>query len=292
MEMCTPWSLVNANSILNTLVTNYKEHVTQSTAPDNSNCPTTEIQKMEQELWTLSLKGDDIETYNNRFHELALMCPELVPTERKKTEKYIRGFLKRIKGNITSSKPTTLHEAVNMARELAEQAVQGKATRMGERNKRKWEEHQNQNRRDLPMDIPLDSVVVLRYEKRSKSENKGKVPTEMELVLEQTQQGTSYEVSEDEAKEEGSVGSSAIEYKNHEMIVEAEEEVESKEGFKKEIEEEEEDNPEHFDTFPTMKELRKFFKENEKKIFSEAGDGVRIYPYSVVIFDEKKLGSS
>ncbi|GJT45024.1 hypothetical protein Tco_0953739 [Tanacetum coccineum] len=53
----------------------------------------------------------------------------------------------------------------------------------------------NQNRRDLPRDIPLDSVVVLRYEKRSKSENKGKVPTEMELVLEQTQQGSSYEVS-------------------------------------------------------------------------------------------------
>ncbi|GJR96103.1 ribonuclease H-like domain-containing protein [Tanacetum coccineum] len=48
-----------------------------------------------------------------------------------------------------------------------------------------------QNRRD----IPLDSVVVLRYEKRSESENKGRVPTEMELVLEQTQQGTSYEVS-------------------------------------------------------------------------------------------------
>ncbi|GJZ76169.1 hypothetical protein Tco_0640634 [Tanacetum coccineum] len=44
------------------------------------------------------------------------------------------------------------------------------------------------------MGIPLDSVEVLRYEKKSKSENKGKVPTEMELVLEQTQQGTSYEV--------------------------------------------------------------------------------------------------
>nr|GEV18553.1 hypothetical protein [Tanacetum cinerariifolium] len=51
---------------------------------------------------------------------------------------------------------------------------------------------QNQNH---PRDIPLDSLVVLRYEKRSKSENKGKVPTEMELVLEQTQQGFSYEVS-------------------------------------------------------------------------------------------------
>ncbi|GJX38591.1 hypothetical protein Tco_0251894 [Tanacetum coccineum] len=51
------------------------------------------------------------------------------------------------------------------------------------------------NQRDLPRDIPLDSVVVLRYEKRSKSKNKRKVPTEMELIMEQTHQGTSYEVS-------------------------------------------------------------------------------------------------
>ncbi|GJX30012.1 hypothetical protein Tco_0238091 [Tanacetum coccineum] len=52
----------------------------------------------------------------------------------------------------------------------------------------------SQNWRDLLRDIPLDSVVVLRYEKRSKSENKGIVLTGMELVLEQTQQGTSHEV--------------------------------------------------------------------------------------------------
>ncbi|GJU29374.1 ty3-gypsy retrotransposon protein [Tanacetum coccineum] len=37
---------------------------------------------------------------------------------------------------------------------------------------------------------------------------------------------------------------------------------------------------------------RKFFKENKNKIFSETGDGVRIYPDGVVIFDQKKLGSS
>ncbi|GJW50209.1 putative reverse transcriptase domain-containing protein [Tanacetum coccineum] len=41
---------------------------------------------MEQELWTLTLKGDNIKAYNNRFHKLALMCPELVPTEKKKIE--------------------------------------------------------------------------------------------------------------------------------------------------------------------------------------------------------------
>nr|GEV88334.1 hypothetical protein [Tanacetum cinerariifolium] len=79
--------------------------------------------------------------YNKRFHELALMCPEFVPTERKKIEKYVRGFPERIKGNNTSSKPATLHDAINMARELVEQAVQGRATRIGESNKRKWEDH-------------------------------------------------------------------------------------------------------------------------------------------------------
>nr|GEV42391.1 hypothetical protein [Tanacetum cinerariifolium] len=89
----------------------------------------TEIQKMEQELWTLTLKGDDIEAYNNCFHELALMCLDLVPNEKKKVERYSRGFLERIKGNITSLKPTTLYEAINMARELVEQAVQGKVAR-------------------------------------------------------------------------------------------------------------------------------------------------------------------
>nr|GEW38524.1 hypothetical protein [Tanacetum cinerariifolium] len=42
---------------------------------------------------------------------------------------------------------------------------------------------------------PLVSVEVLRYDKRSKSENMGIVLTEMELILEHTQQGISHEVS-------------------------------------------------------------------------------------------------
>ncbi|GJV08240.1 putative reverse transcriptase domain-containing protein [Tanacetum coccineum] len=128
--------LVNANHI------SWTEFKTMMTT---EYCPATEIQRIEQELWTLTLKGDDIEAYNNRFHELALMCPELVPTEKKKIERYTRGFPERIKGNITSSKPATLHDAINMARELVEQAVQGRATRIGESNKRKWEDHQRNN---------------------------------------------------------------------------------------------------------------------------------------------------
>ncbi|GKA22998.1 hypothetical protein Tco_0708960 [Tanacetum coccineum] len=48
---------------------------------------------------------------------------------------------------------------------------------------------------NLPINKRYDLNVALRMKKRSKSENKGRVQTEMELVLEQTQQGTSYEVS-------------------------------------------------------------------------------------------------
>ncbi|GJU66401.1 putative reverse transcriptase domain-containing protein [Tanacetum coccineum] len=107
--------LVNANRIP---WTEFKTMVT------TEYCPAIEIQRTEQELWTLTLKGDEIEAYNNHFHELALMCPELVPTEKKKIEKYVHGFPERIKGNITSSKPATLDDAINMARELVEQAVQ------------------------------------------------------------------------------------------------------------------------------------------------------------------------
>ncbi|GJX68732.1 hypothetical protein Tco_0304459 [Tanacetum coccineum] len=113
-------------------------------------CPTTEIQRMEQELWTLTLKGDDIKTYNNCFHELALMCLDLVPIEKKKVERYIRGFPERIKGNITSLKPTTLHDATNMACELVEQLVQGRATRVCESNKRKWKDHQRNTNNNNP----------------------------------------------------------------------------------------------------------------------------------------------
>nr|GEY61223.1 putative reverse transcriptase domain-containing protein [Tanacetum cinerariifolium] len=87
---------------------------------------------MEQELWTLTLKGDDIEAYKNRFHKLALMCLNLVTTEKKKIERYIQGPSERVKANVTSLKPTNLHDTINMARKLVEQAVQGKAPRISE----------------------------------------------------------------------------------------------------------------------------------------------------------------
>ncbi|GKA77016.1 putative reverse transcriptase domain-containing protein [Tanacetum coccineum] len=50
------------------------------------------------------------------------------------------------------------------------------------------------NRRDLPRDIPLDRIEVLRYDTKGVKVRKGKMQTKTELTLEQTQQGVSDEV--------------------------------------------------------------------------------------------------
>ncbi|GJU26397.1 putative reverse transcriptase domain-containing protein [Tanacetum coccineum] len=72
-----------------------------------------------------------------------------VRTDQKKIEAYIRGLSENIKGDVTSSKPASLNEAVRMTHTLMEQKVQAKAERVAEGNKRKWENFQggsNSNR--------------------------------------------------------------------------------------------------------------------------------------------------
>ncbi|GKD89595.1 putative reverse transcriptase domain-containing protein [Tanacetum coccineum] len=41
-------------------------------------CPRSVLQRLEQELYNLKLKGTDIDGYTNRFHELAFLCPRMV----------------------------------------------------------------------------------------------------------------------------------------------------------------------------------------------------------------------
>ncbi|GJS39050.1 putative reverse transcriptase domain-containing protein [Tanacetum coccineum] len=51
-------------------------------------CPPEEIQRMEVELWNLRVKDSNIAAYTQRFNELILLCPEMVPSEKKKVEAY------------------------------------------------------------------------------------------------------------------------------------------------------------------------------------------------------------
>nr|GEZ83087.1 reverse transcriptase domain-containing protein [Tanacetum cinerariifolium] len=55
-------------------------------------CPRTEVQKMEDEFYHLTVKGNDLKTYVWRFQELATLCPTMVSDSEKIMEAFIRGL--------------------------------------------------------------------------------------------------------------------------------------------------------------------------------------------------------
>nr|GFC24667.1 reverse transcriptase domain-containing protein [Tanacetum cinerariifolium] len=71
----------------------------------NKYCPRTEIKKMEDEFYNLSVKGNDLKTYVRRFQELAVLYPNMVLNNEKLMEVFIGGLPRSIKGNVTASKP-------------------------------------------------------------------------------------------------------------------------------------------------------------------------------------------
>ncbi|GJY00063.1 putative reverse transcriptase domain-containing protein [Tanacetum coccineum] len=63
-------------------------------------CPRNEVKQMENELWNLKVKGTNLTAYNQRFQELILLCPEMVPNTDRLLERYIEGLPLNIKGNL------------------------------------------------------------------------------------------------------------------------------------------------------------------------------------------------
>ncbi|GKE81169.1 reverse transcriptase domain-containing protein, partial [Tanacetum coccineum] len=86
-------------------------------------CPRTEVQKMEDEFYHLTMKGNNLKTYVRRFQELATLCPTMVPDSEKMMEVFIGGLPRSIGGNVTASKPQTLEEAINIAQRLMDQVT-------------------------------------------------------------------------------------------------------------------------------------------------------------------------
>ncbi|GJU58005.1 reverse transcriptase domain-containing protein [Tanacetum coccineum] len=81
----------------------------------NKYCPRTEIKKMEDEFYGLTVNGSDLKTYIRRFQELTILCPNMVPNFEKLMEAFIGGLPQSIEGNVTASKPQTLEEAINIS---------------------------------------------------------------------------------------------------------------------------------------------------------------------------------
>nr|GEY59320.1 reverse transcriptase domain-containing protein [Tanacetum cinerariifolium] len=74
----------------------------------------TQVKKMEDEFYNLTVKGNDLKTYVRRFQELAILCPTMVPNSEKLMEVFIGGLPRSIKGNVIASKPQTLEEAITI----------------------------------------------------------------------------------------------------------------------------------------------------------------------------------
>ncbi|GKB00706.1 putative reverse transcriptase domain-containing protein, partial [Tanacetum coccineum] len=111
-------------------------------------CPRNEIQKMENELWNLTVKGNDVVGYTQRFQELALLCSGMVPTEDKKIKR--------------------LQDAIRMAHSLMDQVVRASVTKHA-KNKKRWESNQRNNHEQQ---LNKRKNVAMAYTARSE-ENKG-----------------------------------------------------------------------------------------------------------------------
>ncbi|GKE74228.1 putative reverse transcriptase domain-containing protein, partial [Tanacetum coccineum] len=79
-------------------------------------CPRNKIQKMETELWNLTVKGNDLIAYTQRFQELILLCTRMVPDEEDRVERF--------------------QDAVRIANQLMDKKLQGYAARSTENKKR------------------------------------------------------------------------------------------------------------------------------------------------------------
>ncbi|GKC70148.1 putative reverse transcriptase domain-containing protein, partial [Tanacetum coccineum] len=81
----------------------------------------------------------NIVAYTESFNELALLCPDVIPNEKKKVELYIKGLPEIIKSKTTSSRHAMLNDVVRMAHTLTERKIQAKNERIAEGNKKRWE---------------------------------------------------------------------------------------------------------------------------------------------------------
>ncbi|GJR70999.1 reverse transcriptase domain-containing protein [Tanacetum coccineum] len=109
----------------------------------NKYCPRTEIRKMEEELYNLSVKGNDLKPYVRRFQELTTLCPNMVPNNEKLLEAFIGGLPRSIEGNVTALKPQTLEEAINISQRLMDQIIKRDSVQETNDHKQKLEDKRN-----------------------------------------------------------------------------------------------------------------------------------------------------
>ncbi|GJY09790.1 reverse transcriptase domain-containing protein [Tanacetum coccineum] len=100
---------------------------------------------MEEELYNLSVKGNDLKPYVRGFQELTTLCPTMMPSTEKLLKAFIGGLPRSIEGNVTASKPQTLEEAIDIAQRLMDQVTKHVPIQISSDNKRKFDDRRTFN---------------------------------------------------------------------------------------------------------------------------------------------------
>nr|GFC86816.1 reverse transcriptase domain-containing protein [Tanacetum cinerariifolium] len=112
-------------------------------------CLGNEVQKMETELWNLTVRGNDLNAHTQRFQELILLCTRMVPDEEDIVERFIRGLPDNIQGNVIAANPARFQDAIRIANQLMDKKLQSYEA-MSAENKRRMESNPRDNRGQQP----------------------------------------------------------------------------------------------------------------------------------------------
>ncbi|GJX46709.1 reverse transcriptase domain-containing protein [Tanacetum coccineum] len=140
----------------------------------NKYCPRTEIRKMEEELYNLTVKGNDLKPYVRRFQELKVLCPNMVPNNEKLLEAFIGGLPRSIEGNVTASKPQTLEEAINIAQGLMDQVTKHTPMQVSSDNKQKFDDRRTFNNNSCSNNNYRNTNTNNRYNNHQLQQNRRK----------------------------------------------------------------------------------------------------------------------
>ncbi|GJW71318.1 putative reverse transcriptase domain-containing protein [Tanacetum coccineum] len=81
-----------------------------------------------------------IKKYCPRTEELAILCPNMVPNFEKLIKVFIEGLPRSIEGNVTTSKPQTLEEAITITQRLMDQVIKHNSVQGTNDHKRNFDD--------------------------------------------------------------------------------------------------------------------------------------------------------
>ncbi|GJT50277.1 putative reverse transcriptase domain-containing protein [Tanacetum coccineum] len=85
-----------------------------------------------------AVKGNDFNSFTQRFQELVLLCTKMVLEEEDRVEKFIGGLPDNIQGNVIATELTRLQDAIRIVYNLMDQKLKGYAYTVGNNEKRRY----------------------------------------------------------------------------------------------------------------------------------------------------------